>query len=123
MIRSAFLLLVAFATIVPPAQATIAPDRVYEVDVTLVSCAVCRKKIKEIFLAIDGVKDVEFDLKAKVAIVTMKGDKELKRATVDEAFRLSKYTVNGMKERPRTESKPSGSAAAAWFQVPADGEE
>jgi hypothetical protein len=38
----------------------------------------------------------------------MNGDKELKRATVDEAFRLSKYMVNGMKERTPAESKPAG---------------
>jgi copper chaperone CopZ len=106
--RRVFVLLLATLVAAPPASAFAPPDRVYEVDVTLVSCAVCRKKIKEIFMAIDGVKAVEFDLKAKVAIVTMNGDKELKRATVDEAFRLSKYMVNGMKERTPAESKPAG---------------
>lgn len=107
MIRNSILVLFALAMVVPPVQAADPPDRVYEVDVTLVSCAVCRKKIKEIFMGIENVKEVDFDLETKKAIVTMKGDKTLALTTVDEAFKLSKFVVKGMTERKAAESRPA----------------
>ena len=107
MIQKALLVSLALAMLVPTVEAQPAPDRVYEVDVTLVGCAVCRKQIKQIFMGIDGVKSVEFDLKAKKAIVTMNGDKVLAKSVVDEAFKRSKYIVNGMVEKKATESQPA----------------
>lgn len=107
MIRNAILIFTALAMIVPPAEAMVAPDRVFEVDVSLVSCAVCRKKIKEILMAIENVKEVEFDLVNKKALVTMKGNADLKKDVLAKAFEPSKYIFNGVVEKKVTESKPT----------------
>jgi copper chaperone CopZ len=107
MIRNAFLILAALALVVPEAPAIAPPDRVYEVETTLISCAVCRPKIKAIFETIPDVKSVEWDLVAKKAIVTMNGDKVLTKATLEKAFETSKYIVNSVTERKATASKPA----------------
>ena len=62
----ALLFLVALAG--APLQAdVVAPDRVYDVDFTGISCAICRKQIKEMLLKIPNVKSVDYDLKATSA--------------------------------------------------------
>jgi hypothetical protein len=107
MIRNAFLVFVALVMASPPAHAVTAPDRVYEVDISLVGCAVCRKKMKEIFLALDNVKACDFDLTTKKAIITMNGDKTLTKAVVENAFKDTKYLVTSVVERKAAESKPA----------------
>jgi copper chaperone CopZ len=107
MIRKAFLIFAALAMAVPSAQATTSPDRVYEVETSLMSCAVCRKKIKEVLEGVEGVKSVEWDLTAKKAIVTMNGDKTLTLATLEKAFKDTKYIVNTCVEKKVAESKPA----------------
>jgi copper chaperone CopZ len=112
MIRTTFLLLVAMAMILPPTEAIAPANTVYELDFTGMTCAVCRKKIKEILCRLENVKEVEIDLKTKKVYVTMNGEKTLSRATVDAAFKETKYSVVSMVEKkqdPKAESKPTGS--------------
>jgi hypothetical protein len=62
MLRTALLLLIALVTVPMPAAVS-APDRVYDVDFYSLSCAVCRKNIKETLLTLPNVKSVDYDLK------------------------------------------------------------
>jgi copper chaperone CopZ len=107
MIRNLLLVFAALAMIVPPASAMTAPDRYFDFDVSLLSCAVCRKQIKEILMAIDGVKAVDFDLVNKKCYVTMNGDKALTKESLEVAFRPSKYIFNGVTEKKASETRPA----------------
>jgi hypothetical protein len=99
MIRTGFLLFVAVLGVVSPVQAIAPPDRVYDLDFDRLNCAICRKAIKETLCKLDKVKSVEYDLRALRCIVTMQGNATLSAATVEQAFKGTKYVFRSISER------------------------
>jgi hypothetical protein len=116
--RTLLLLLIAI-TAAPLSAGAGAPDRVYDVDFYSLTCAICRKAIKETLLTIPNVKSVDYDLKCYKCYVTMNGDATLTMAQLDAAFKTSKYLPKGIVEcknppvfkkaesAPATDSKPA----------------
>lgn len=63
------------------------------------------------------MKDAECDVKGGKVTLTMNGNKTLARATVDTAFKGTKYCVTSMTERTTTRSAP-GAAGTSPAQSP-----
>jgi hypothetical protein len=85
--------------LVPPVQATLAPDRVYELDFDRLNCAICRKAIKDTLIGLSKVKSVDYDLKNYRCIVTMSGTATLSYDTVEKAFKGTKYVFRSIAEK------------------------
>lgn len=99
MLRNALMIFIAITMIVPAVQAIAAPDRVYELDFDRLNCAICRKAIKETLLGLDKVKSVDYDLRGLRCIVTMNGSATLTSATIEKAFKTSKYVFRTITEK------------------------
>jgi hypothetical protein len=113
--RTLLSLLVILCAAPLPAEPLVAPDRVYDAVFDSLTCAVCRKQIKETLMKLPKVKSVDYDLKCYRCYVTMEGDATLTAAQVDEAFRPTKYIFRSITEcknppkfpAPAPESKPA----------------
>jgi copper chaperone CopZ len=96
-----------------PAVPVAPPEKVYDVTFDALTCAVCRKQIKETLLKIPKVKSVDYDLKCYKCYVTMEADATLTATQVEEAFRPTKYIFRTLTECknppkfPAPESKPA----------------
>ena len=107
--RTALLLLIALTASPLIALA----DRVYDVCFDGLTCALCRKSIKETLSKLPDVKSVDFDLKCYKCYVTMNGAATLTFKQVDDAFKTSKYIFRSITEcktppkLPASESKPA----------------
>jgi copper chaperone CopZ len=114
--RRTLLSLLVVLSAVPVNAGTFAPpDRVYDALFDSLTCAICRKQIKETLLKLPKVKSVDYDLKCYKCYVTMDGDAKLTAAQLDEAFRPTKYIFRSITEcknppkfpGPAPESKPA----------------
>lgn len=104
MLPTVFLLLTAFA-VQTSTPAVHLPDPVFEVSISGMTCKGCVKEAKGILSKIEHVKNVDIDLKAAKATITMNAGSTLDRATVEKALKDSKFSVTAFAEKA-AESKP-----------------
>jgi copper chaperone CopZ len=107
MIRT-LLIVVALSVAASLALAVAAPDAVYEVAISGMTCKGCAKEVKDLVVKIADVKTVEIDVKAGLATITMNGSAKLDRAAVETALKGSKFAVTSFSEKKSPESKPKG---------------
>jgi cation transport ATPase len=96
--RTLLSLLVVLSAIPLPAAGVVPPDRVYDAVFDSLTCALCRKQIKETLMTLPKVKAVDFDLKAYKCYVTMDGGATLTAKQVDDAFKPTKYIFRSITE-------------------------
>src|SRR5262245_11279001 len=96
--KCAALLLLVALTAAPLSGQSSVRDRVYDADFYSLTCAICRKSIKETLLKMPNVKSVDFDLKCYKCYVTMNGQATMTMAQLEAAFKDSKYMPKGIVE-------------------------
>ena len=92
----------------PSILALQAPDTVYEIVLTGITCKGCRREVTDLLTKLENVKAVEVDVATEKATVTMKGSAKLERAALDKALKGTKFGVVSMTEKKAPESRPHG---------------